>query len=83
MKRTTPRQIRNRTFVILGVGFLIALLGIAMNELVAMIVLGLLTMFSSVIHHVIFYRCPHCGKFLDRNTGEFCPGCGKKVNELE
>lgn len=83
MKRTTPKQIRKRTFIILGVGLLIALLGIAMNELVALIVTGLLIMFSSTIHHVIFYRCPHCGKFLDRSTGEFCPGCGKKVNELE
>lgn len=83
MKRTTPRQIRKRTFIILGAGLLIALLGIAMNELTAVIMIGLLIMFSSIIHHAIFYRCPHCGKFLDRSTGEFCPGCGKKVNELE
>jgi len=82
MKKTI-KQIRMRTYSILGVGLLIALLGIALNEQVVVIMLGLLTMMASIIHHVIFYRCPHCGKFLDRSTGEFCPGCGKKMNESE
>lgn len=81
MKNTQPKQIRKRTFIILGIGLLIALCGIAKNEQVTLILLGLLTMFASILHHVIFYRCPHCGKFLDRNTGDYCPGCGKKVNE--
>ncbi|MCQ2420886.1 MAG: hypothetical protein MJ118_07100 [Clostridia bacterium] len=81
MKRASPKQIRKRTFVILAIGLLIALCGIAKNEQVTLILLGLLTMFASILHHVIFYRCPHCGKFLDRNTGDYCPGCGKKVNE--
>lgn len=75
------KHIRKRTFIILGIGLLIALLGIALDEQAFVIVLGLLTMFSSIIHYVIFYRCPHCGKFLDRSTGEFCPNCGKKVDE--
>ncbi|MCI6583119.1 MAG: hypothetical protein MSH15_14255 [Oscillospiraceae bacterium] len=69
--------------VILGIGLLVALLGIAFNEQTILIMLGLSLMFLSIIHHVVFYRCPHCGKFLDRSTGEFCPSCGKKVNELE
>lgn len=83
MKKMTPKQIRARTFIILGIGLLIALCGIAWNEHTALIITGLLIMFSSIIHHVIFYRCPHCGKFLDRSTGDFCPGCGKEVNKFE
>lgn len=83
MKKRTPKQIRERTFIILGIGLFISLCGIAKGEQDFLMIVGLLVMFSSIIHHVIFYRCPHCGKFLDRNTGEYCPGCGKRVNELE
>lgn len=80
MKKHLPKQIRIRTFIILGIGLLVALCGIAIDlSLLSMI--GLLIMFSSIIHHVIFYRCPYCGKFLDRSTGEFCPYCGEKFNE--
>lgn len=82
MKKITPKQVRARTSIILGIGLLIALCGVDL-EISAFSMVGLLIMFSSIIYHVIFYRCPHCGKFLDRNTGEFCPGCGKKVNEME
>ena len=82
MKKHLPKKIRIRTFVILGLGLIVALCGIAI-DVSAVSLIGLLIMFSSIIHHVVFYRCPHCGKFLDRSTGEFCPGCGKKVNELE
>lgn len=81
MKKRTPKQIRVRTFIILGVGLLVASFGIAIDEQEAVIIIGLLIMFSSIIHHVVFYRCPHCGSFLDRNTGEYCPHCSKKVNE--
>lgn len=83
MKKGTPKQVRKRTYIILGVGLLIGLIGLALNELVALIMIGLVVMFSAVIHHVIFYRCPHCGKFLDRSTGEYCPYCSRKVNEPE
>lgn len=71
MKKITRKQIKARTFIILGIGLLIALCGVAV-EISALSMAGLLIMFSSIIYHVIFYRCPHCGKFLGRNTGEFC-----------
>lgn len=81
MKKRTPKQIKARTILILAVGLLSALCGIVWNEQTTLIITGLLIMFASILHHVVFYRCPHCGKFLDRSSGEFCPACGKKVNE--
>lgn len=33
--------------------------------------------------HLIFYRCPHCGKFLDRSTGDYCPYCGQQMDPEE
>lgn len=34
--------------------------------------------FAVVIFQIIFYRCPHCGKYLGRTTGRHCPYCGEK-----
>ena len=28
-------------------------------------------------------RCPHCGSYLGRNTGPYCPECGKEVDRTE
>ena len=26
-------------------------------------------------------RCPHCGRHLDRNRGQFCQHCGERIRE--
>lgn len=51
--KKTPKQIRIRSYIILGIGLLIGLLGIARNEQVAVIIIGLLIVLSSGIYHVI------------------------------
>ena len=28
---------------------------------------------------IVFWKCPHCGKLLGRNTKYFCSYCGKKL----
>ena len=83
MKKLAPKQVRVVSFLVLAVGALIAFSGIGLGEKTPVILTGLLVMFASVILHLLFYRCPHCGRYLDRNTGEFCPYCGKKVNEKD
>lgn len=81
MKERTPKKVRQTTFIIFGVGALVAFLGILMNEEVFMCMMGIGIMFVSIVYNFIFYHCPHCGRYLGRSTGEYCPYCGKKVNE--
>ena len=46
-----------------------------------MSMLGIALMMGGLMLKVLLYRCPHCGKYLDRSTGDFCPYCGKKIQE--
>ena len=38
----------------------------------------------AILFDVLFYRCPHCGKYLGKNsTSGYCPHCGRKIYEDE
>lgn len=80
MKNLKPKDVNKYFMIALLLGFLIAMAG-ATTEIMFLIVIGIITMFASIPFKILFYKCPHCNKFLDRSTGEFCPYCGKKVNE--
>ncbi len=41
--------------------------------------LGIAIMMGGLVLKVLLYRCPHCGKYLDRSSGDFCPYCGKNL----
>lgn len=53
----------------------------AILDLMYLAIIGMILIFVGVIYHISFYRCPHCGKYLDRSFSEYCPGCGKNINE--
>jgi len=40
---------------------------------------GMITACSCLIPHLLFNKCPHCGRQLGRNEGEFCPFCGERI----
>ena len=42
--------------------------------------LGFVVMFSSLIPHWLYNKCPHCGRQLGRNEADFCQFCGKKID---
>lgn len=83
MKKLTPKEIVVRIYRLLFIGMVTAFVGIVLGMQMPVITLGLLLMAASAILQIVFYRCPHCGKMLNRRTGEYCPKCGKKVNETE
>ena len=43
--------------------------------------LGLILLFGGIIWHILFMRCPHCGRHLNPRAGlsNFCPECGEKL----
>ncbi len=41
---------------------------------------GVIVAFSCLIPHFLFNKCPHCGKQLGRNEGDFCQFCGKPLD---
>ena len=82
MKKFTPQKVNNIVLIILIIGLLIAMFGLS-RDMLTVIVIGMAVMISSIIFKVLFYRCPHCWKYLDRSSGDFCPYCGKEVNNTE
>lgn len=79
MKKLTPKKVDIISLIILGTGILVALFGFSRNML-SIITVGVVVMLSSLVFRIMFYRCPHCSKFLDRSRGKYCPYCGKEVN---
>lgn len=61
--------------------FLIAM--VCNNEAtIVMSIAGLVIFVASCVVQFVFHRCPHCGRFLDRNFwGEHCQYCGNLLTE--
>lgn len=59
-------------------GFIIALLGYFWDLFG---IIGIIIMFSGLIPHFLYNKCPHCGKQLGRNEGDYCQFCGKSLEE--
>lgn len=68
MKPFPPKKVRRIVWLMLGVGCALA-------------VGGVVVMLCGLGFQLLFYRCPHCGKYLDRSTGPFCPHCGRSIDE--
>lgn len=79
MKKLPPKTINAICLALLAVGALIGVGG-ALSEMYVIVAIGMGIIVCAMIFRVIFYRCPHCGRYLDRSTGKYCPYCGKPVN---
>lgn len=78
MKHIPPKKARMICLLLLLGGAAIGLMG-ALLEVTFITILGFIALFGSMAFHFIFYRCPHCEKFLDRSSGDYCPYCGRKL----
>ena len=66
-------------FTGIALGIIFAGIGVySANKIFLHIGVGILA--ASFVFHIIFYRCPHCKRYLDKNYGAFCPKCGKPLD---
>ena len=71
------RNARTVMFALFAFGFLVGVVG--QNE--QCIAIGTLIIFSGLAVLLIYYRCPHCGRYLGREGGlTYCPYCGKALD---
>lgn len=42
---------------------------------------GIMLACSCLIPHFLYNKCPHCGKQLGRNEGQYCQYCGHPIDE--
>lgn len=67
------RRIRNS---LMAAGFVIMLLAYVWEPL---FYAGAAVMISCLIPHILWNKCPHCGRQLGLNEGEYCQHCGKQI----
>ena len=69
----------NLLIIALGVAALLLIALASAFKSPPLFVAGLLAFVAVVLVDFVFKRCPHCGKHLGRDSGIFCPFCGKKL----
>lgn len=62
---------------LLVVGAVIMLLAYIWEPFIA---IGAVIATSCLIPHFLFNKCPRCGKNLGRSEGDYCPFCGKSID---
>ncbi len=80
MKKLKPKKANAICLLLLAAGAITEIFG-AYAQLRFLVHTGLVLMLGALVFRLIFFRCPHCGRYLDRSSGDFCPHCGKNVNE--
>jgi nitroimidazol reductase NimA-like FMN-containing flavoprotein (pyridoxamine 5'-phosphate oxidase superfamily) len=81
MKKIKPETCLLITFAMIGTGFFVSLIGTSSPGLSPLMYIGLVVILAAAVFGMVFYRCPYCDGFLDRTHGEFCPHCGKRIND--
>lgn len=76
---TLKKLLELRTYFLLG-GAVCILLGVFTKQTVFM-VLTYVVILAYFVLTCIFWKCPHCGKYLGRSIGEYCPHCGEKLEK--
>lgn len=80
MKKMPLKKVKQISWILLLISFTMILVG-AHNDWLSLTLLGLVPWLGSSVVGFLYYRCPHCNQFLGRTGGQFCPFCGKKLED--
>ena len=69
------RKLKN---ILLIAGLIVFLIGYYGNVF-GFIYFGVVLMFSALVPHFLWNKCPHCGKHFGRDGGDYCQHCGKPI----
>lgn len=62
--------------------FALALLFCGLMYLHPAFLIGCLAALISLVSvNLFFYRCPHCGRHLGREVGDYCQHCGEELDQ--
>lgn len=82
MNKLPPKKQSSIYLMLIALGAVVAAIG-AVRDITASTIAGMGIILAAMILHVVFYRCPNCGRYLDRSDGDFCPYCGKNIEESQ
>jgi len=74
----TPRKYHAMFLAALAAALLLLALGMALTHSL-LLGAGLLLAFAAFVLRVLFFRCPHCGWYLGRRSGAWCPHCKREL----
>jgi len=63
-----------------GVGIVLLLLGAAFT-LTWLFDVGIVLTAAGIGYRISYFRCPHCRRSLNRDMGDYCPYCHKRLNK--
>lgn len=75
----SPKSVKTVCLIMLFLGCFVAMLA-ARADIAWLVFAGVTIMAASIFLHIVFYRCPYCGRYLDRSGGNYCPYCGKSID---
>ena len=79
MKKMNPAKVRIVVWCLFAIAVVFCLVG-ECTEIRVLTVVGVIVLIGGLVSHLIFYKCPHCGIFLGRSGGDYCPYCGKRYH---
>ena len=86
MKKRTPEKNSIISWIIIGIGTLLAVIGAMTTQeykVNLFLAIGFIVIISGIIYHLLMVRCPYCGHSLAgyRPLPKNCPECHKTFED--